>query len=234
MVTLARMLWLVLVRRVGTQAFYDAFADRYDRLVAGQPGAADAVAFLREHLTTLGLRAGRTLEVGFGTGLYTRHLHGLSAEIHGVDFSVGQVRQARRNGVAVVPVLGDARALPYRDAAFDLVASFDMLAHLPGSEASYFAEAWRVLKPGGVIVLDPLPARGPADGWPNRLRRRVRALAYRAVVRLSNIEAWGAVPAPEELAEGLRAVGFDATTETREAWASGALLRYVVGRKPAA
>ena len=63
MVTLARMLWLVLVRRVGTRAFYDAFAGRYDRLVAGQPAAEDAVAFLREHLTTWGLRAGRTLEV---------------------------------------------------------------------------------------------------------------------------------------------------------------------------
>ena len=224
------MLWLVLVRRVDTQGFYDAFAERYDSLVAGQPGAAAAARYLREYLIGHGLRVGRALEVGFGTGLYTQMLDGMCRELHGVDFSAGQIREARRKGVAIVSVLGEARALPYRDETFDLVASFDVLAHLPGGEAAYFAEAWRVLRPGGVLVLDPLPAVGQADGWTHRLRRRVRSVAYRFVVRLSNIEAWVRIPEPGALADGLRAAGFQAEVETRT---DGRTLSYVVGRKPA-
>ncbi len=230
MLTFVRMLWLVLVRRVGTRGFYDAFADRYDSLVSDQPGAAAAARYLRETLTRHGLRVGRGLEVGFGTGLYTQMLHGMCRELHGVDFSVGQVRQARRKRVAIVPVLGDARALPYRDETFDLVVSFDLLAHLPGSEAAYFTDAWRVLRPGGLLMLDPLPTAGPADGWGRWLRRRVRSMAYHFVVRFSNIDAWVHIPQPEALAGGLRMAGFEAEVETRT---DGQTLSYVVGRKPA-
>lgn len=50
---------------------------------------------------------------------------------------------------------GDARALPYRDAAFDVVASMTALHNIPdkAGRRAALAEAWRVTRPGGQILI---------------------------------------------------------------------------------
>ena len=49
---------------------------------------------------------------------------------------------------------GDATALPYADKSFDAVVCFTMLHHVPSQEKQnqLFAEAMRVLRPGGVFA----------------------------------------------------------------------------------
>jgi SAM-dependent methyltransferase len=51
-----------------------------------------------------------------------------------------------------VHVVGDARRLPVRDAAFDVVLCTEMLEHVPEPQQA-IDEMWRVLKPGGTLVL---------------------------------------------------------------------------------
>lgn len=64
---------------------------------------------------------------------------------------------ARAAGVAdrVEVETGDVRCLPYPDASFDVVASMTVIHNIPDAtgRATAVAEVWRVLKPGGQILI---------------------------------------------------------------------------------
>ncbi|MEO7114469.1 MAG: class I SAM-dependent methyltransferase [Caldimonas sp.] len=60
---------------------------------------------------------------------------------------------------------GDARSLPYADASFDVVASMTAIHNIPDAagRARAIAEAWRVTRPGGqILVYDIRHARAYA------------------------------------------------------------------------
>lgn len=56
-------------------------------------------------------------------------------------------------------VRGDATRLPFADAAFDAVTMFDVIEHVP-DDARALAEALRVLRPGGYLLLST-----PNERW---------------------------------------------------------------------
>ena len=224
-----KMLWLVLVRRLGTRAFYDAYSHEYDTLVRDQPEAADARQFLDEYLASHGIRITSVLEAGCGTGQFSRRLVGLASDLHGVDFSQAQLERAREKGLPMTFTQGDVLALPYPDDRFDLVTSFELLAHLPSEEAAYCREAYRVLKPGGVLVLDAVK-RPPKFSLPARMACNLRSLARIALVKLTNIDSWTNPPSDEYLLDALLEAGFESELFTRT---YGTSWRFFVGRKPA-
>lgn len=91
-----------------------------------------------------------------------------ATQIAGVDLSTGMLQVARdklaRLGLERRIALreGDALALPFDDASFDVVAVAFGLRNLP-DYARGVAEMARVLKPGGrALVLEFLPPRGAA------------------------------------------------------------------------
>src|SRR4051812_2689574 len=70
---------------------------------------------------------GRALDAGCGTGynaLEMEHLYGLN--VFGVDIAPLAIRYSRQRGFARSAV-ASITALPYPDAEFDLVSSFDVL-----------------------------------------------------------------------------------------------------------
>jgi malonyl-CoA O-methyltransferase len=88
----------------------------------------------------------RALDVGTGTGAVARLLSERwpSAEVTGVDVSPGMIEEARRLGKERYDV-GDASALPYDDAAFDLVTLNNMIP--------FFDELARVTARGGYVAV---------------------------------------------------------------------------------
>ena len=93
----------------------------------------------------------RALEIGCGTGRILTRLARVAREAVGVDLSEGMAARAREKGLDVR--IGDVRALPFDEGAFDLTCSFKVLAHVPAVEDA-IAEAVRVTRSGGHLVLE--------------------------------------------------------------------------------
>ena len=129
-------------------AYYDAFSLRYeDRRGSGYHRFLDdeQAGLVRRHL-----RPGdRVLEVGCGTGLIMQRLPG--ADLRGVDLSPGMLERARARGLRVQEA--SALDLPFALGTFDLVYSFKVLAHVEEISQAV-RECHRVLKPGGLAILD--------------------------------------------------------------------------------
>jgi ubiquinone/menaquinone biosynthesis C-methylase UbiE len=126
----------------------------------------------------------RALDVGTGTGAVARLLSERwpAAEVTGVDVSPGMIAEARRLGSERYDV-GDASALPYEDAAFDLVTLNNMIP--------FFDELARVTAPGGYVAI--AYSMGPNTPiWvpPERVRDE---LQRRSFLHVANFEAGGGV-----------------------------------------
>jgi len=98
------------------------------------------------------------LDVGCGVGGPACHLARVTgARIRGLTPNPTQLAMARALALSqsLVPRvdfdLGDASRLPYADGSFDAVLFFESACHFP-DRAGFFAEAWRVLRPGGRLA----------------------------------------------------------------------------------
>lgn len=104
--------------------------------------------------------ARRLLDSGCGTGANIVHLRELGFDAFGIDYSPDAMPWLRHRGISTV-AQATATALPFPSESFDVVTSLDVVCQLPVSEVPRaFAEAWRVLKPGGYCLV-----RVPAFQW---------------------------------------------------------------------
>lgn len=103
-------------------------------------------------------RAARVLDVGCGTGEWSRRVavQWPEAQVHGVDVLAASVEWAATQNAALASRLsfavGDAYALELPDAAFDLVACRHVLQAIPEPQR-VIAELVRVTRPGGIVHL---------------------------------------------------------------------------------
>lgn len=102
------------------------------------------------------------LEIGPGFGATTREMVDHLTALTCVEIDPASVERLRAEfGDRVDVVLGDGAALPFPDGRFSAVVCFTMLHHVPSPEQqdALFAEAARVLRPGGVFAgLDSRPS----------------------------------------------------------------------------
>lgn len=114
------------------------------------PGAATLRA---RSYDLLALPAGAAaVDVGCGTGRAVAELNERGMRAVGVDLDENMLSVARRRWPAVDFRVGDAYALPLPDSSMDGYRA-DKVYHELDSPGRALAEAWRVLTPGGRIVL---------------------------------------------------------------------------------
>ena len=108
------------------------------------------------------------LDVGGGTGVHAAWLAGLGYRVQLVDIVPEHVRAAAQHGLTAE--VGDARWLAQPDASVDAVLLLGPLYHLV-SQAERIAaliEAWRVLRPGGVLLAAAIGRFMAALDWAQR------------------------------------------------------------------
>ncbi len=141
---------------------YDEAAAHYDRtrVPIGAEIIRDALEAADRPASEMTL-----LDAGCGTGAYSAALARVLGRLIGIDRSAGMLAAARAKlegiGGNVDLLRGDLLHLPLADASLDAVMFNQVLHHLEdGSDSDYpghaaaLAEAVRVLKPGGRLLLN--------------------------------------------------------------------------------
>jgi N-acetylglutamate synthase-like GNAT family acetyltransferase/2-polyprenyl-3-methyl-5-hydroxy-6-metoxy-1,4-benzoquinol methylase len=154
-------------------------------------------------LALAGVRPGQTvLDIGSGAGLdcfIAADRVGTQGRVIGLDMTPAMIERARANAEMggyhnVEFRLGEAESMPIEDATADWIVS-NCVINLSPNKPRVFAEAFRVLKPGGSLSISDIMV----EDLPSRLRRS--ASLYTSCVA-------GAIPESVYL-EGLRHAGFE-------------------------
>jgi ubiquinone/menaquinone biosynthesis C-methylase UbiE len=153
---------------------WDARAERYDRALLG------LMKFMQRRTLALApLRPGLSfLDIGCGTGWAVRYVARLlhrQGQFHGIDVSPRMIDKAKEHtgeGDSTHFLVGDAEALPFADASFDLVICTNSFHHYrdPGQ---VLQEIRRALRPGGQVrITDPTADDVVGKLMDRRQRRR--------------------------------------------------------------
>ena len=116
------------------------------------------------------------VDLGCGAGLLAPHVRGYRHV--GVDITASALAQAAAHGVTAVR--GDVTAVPLPDSCADVVTAGEILEHVTDLPAAV-REACRLLRPGGLLVIDTLAATALARFVAVTLAERVPGAAPRGI-----------------------------------------------------
>jgi len=135
---------------------FDDYAEKYDSWFLKNMKILDSEIALLAHFLK---EPGHALSVGCGSGLFEmllrRDYNIVIAE--GLEPSEGMAEIARKRGLKVK--IGKAEAMNYKDDEFDTIIFNGSPSYIQNLKKA-FHEAYRVLKPGGSIVVLDVPKEG--------------------------------------------------------------------------
>ena len=112
--------------------------------------------FLKEAINFTEHTGKTVLEVGVGIGVDAMQWSRAGNRVFGIDYNLPsvQITKARFQDAGAEGrfLNSDAENLPFASNSFDLVYSFGVLHHTPGTEKA-IREVYRVLKPGGQAII---------------------------------------------------------------------------------
>jgi 2-polyprenyl-6-hydroxyphenyl methylase / 3-demethylubiquinone-9 3-methyltransferase len=134
-------------------AQYDDLADEWWR-PDGEFAALHWLAASRaEHIPPAAHAGALLVDLACGGGLMAPHVGRLGYRHVGVDLNLRALQLAREHGVT--PVRASVLAVPLADGCADVVLAGEILEHLE-DDVGVLAECARLLRPGGILVLDAL------------------------------------------------------------------------------
>lgn len=137
-----------------SRRFFDTVAGDWREMKRSLIGDADLDAFILKHIPRCAVAA----DLGCGSGEQLPILLKKAGRVIGVDRAPRMLEEARRRNLAesrrgVLELrLGELEKLPFRDGEADCALICLALHHLP-EPAAGIAEAARILKPGGTLVV---------------------------------------------------------------------------------
>lgn len=201
-------------RPADVAGMFDGVAKHYDRTNAVL-SAGNAMLWRAATVRAVAPTAGeRILDVAAGTGTSSVALQKRGATVVAVDFSPGMVAEGERRHKDIEFVVADATNLPFPENEFDAASISFGLRNVEQPKLA-LAEMYRVLKPGGRIVICEF-SRPPIAilraGYHSYLKHVMPLIADRAS---SNPEAYTYLaesirewPGQGELSQWIRAAGF--------------------------
>jgi ubiquinone/menaquinone biosynthesis C-methylase UbiE len=139
---------------LSVEVLFQGTADVMRRMAI--PHVVDAARAFRAAGST---QVPRVLDIACGTGRFLHQLHRAlpEAKLYGLDLSPNYIGHAKKllAGVPEVALLAEnAEKIPLQDSSFDAVTSIFLFHELPrDARRNVIREAYRVLKPGGRMVI---------------------------------------------------------------------------------
>jgi 2-polyprenyl-6-hydroxyphenyl methylase/3-demethylubiquinone-9 3-methyltransferase len=151
-------------------AQYDQLVDQWWQPAGGFAMLHWLAASRAEHVPRAAGPDAVLVDLACGGGLMAPHVARLGYRHVGVDLGLAGLQVAREHGVA--PVRGSVLAVPLADGCADVVLAGEVLEHVEDDE-QVIAECARLLRPGGVLVLDAIARTRLADLIAVRIGERV-------------------------------------------------------------
>jgi ubiquinone/menaquinone biosynthesis C-methylase UbiE len=95
----------------------------------------------------------KILEAGCGVGQVVLAMRKHGFDCHGLDFAEAIIKILNKKFPDIPFDQGDIRELPYEDKSFDGYISLGVIEHFLSGQKLMLAEAARIIKPGGHIIL---------------------------------------------------------------------------------
>lgn len=192
-------------------------------------GATESFAGCGNPVALASLKEGDVvLDLGSGAGLdmfVASKKVGNTGKVIGIDMTPAMIEKAKKNaeelGITNVDFrFGDIEEMPVDDNSVDVVIS-NCVINLAPDKGKVFREAYRVLKPGGRVMVSDIVLSKPL---PTEVRDEV--VTYTGCI--------GGAILDEEYLQHMRAAGFQDVKITSKAGQSlyGAYSAYIAGKKP--
>ena len=141
--------------RMNNDSFYRAFEDRHR-------GSRELIKSRLEvylpFIDSIKKAASTTcigLDIGCGRGEWLEFLSEQGFEMHGVDLDQGMLDACQERGFNVLPGDGIGYLAKQASSSLDVISAFHVVEHISFDELQRLAdEAQRVLKPGGLLILE--------------------------------------------------------------------------------
>jgi len=154
MIKTSSKMWPVIQQNTSdVQSGYDFVADEYVRHIYDELRYKPLDRQLLDRFAA-SVRTGLVCDLGCGPGHVARYLQGRGVKMCGLDLSGEMVSCARRLNPGVEFTQGDMLALNVKDGKWAGIAAFYSIVNFPPDDVSQaFCEMWRVLQPGGRLLL---------------------------------------------------------------------------------
>jgi 2-polyprenyl-6-hydroxyphenyl methylase/3-demethylubiquinone-9 3-methyltransferase len=153
-------------------AQYDELVDQWWQGSGGFGMLQWLAASRAEHIPRAPHGNAMLVDLACGGGLMGPHAARLGYRHVGVDLGLPGLTLARAHGI--LPVRASVLEVPLMDGCADVVVAGEILEHVE-DDVTVLAEAARLLRPGGVLVIDALAATWLADFIAVRLLERMPA-----------------------------------------------------------
>ncbi len=160
--------------RWAREAYPDQYRDDINRSIgfAGVDmdmftrGKVDNMIELLQRQSRVAASVAQCLDIGCGIGAMHPLVQGRVGALSGTDVSAEAIADARLNNPDVDYRLQTGPQLPFEDASFDFSSTVCVMHHVPVQQwPAFVAEAFRVIKPGGLFAVYEHNPINPMTRW---------------------------------------------------------------------